>query len=295
MAAPRRIGILTGGGDVPGLNSVIKSVVYRATDLGYEVVGIRRGWEGLTHQRRGRRARPRVRADPGPDQHADHRPHRRHDPPLVAHQPAQDAAKALPAWLDAKTVADKEIVARASTTSPTTCSRRSSTSGSSHLVTIGGDDTLSFSSALYERGAAARRDPQDDGQRRQRDRVLHRLLVGDHPGQGGPQPAAHDARLARADRRVPDLRARRRVHRAVHGVRDLEPVRDPRVPVRHRGAGRDPQGGPREQPQPLRDRDHRRGRDLGGRPDQRRRRGRRLRPPPQDERGRGRWRPRSGR
>ena len=35
MAAPRRIGILTGGGDVPGLNSVIKSVVYRATDLGY--------------------------------------------------------------------------------------------------------------------------------------------------------------------------------------------------------------------------------------------------------------------
>ena len=47
MAAPRRIGILTGGGDVPGLNSVIKSVVYRATDLGYEVVGIRRGWEGL--------------------------------------------------------------------------------------------------------------------------------------------------------------------------------------------------------------------------------------------------------
>src|SRR6187551_1781001 len=53
MAAPRRIGILTGGGDVPGLNSVIKSVVYRATDLGYEVLGIRRGWEGLTHQRRG--------------------------------------------------------------------------------------------------------------------------------------------------------------------------------------------------------------------------------------------------
>ena len=48
----RRIGILTGGGDVPGLNAVIKSVVYRATELGYEVIGIRRGWEGLTHQRR---------------------------------------------------------------------------------------------------------------------------------------------------------------------------------------------------------------------------------------------------
>ena len=44
-----RIGILTGGGDVPGLNSVIKSVVYRSTEMGKEVVGIRRGWEGLTH------------------------------------------------------------------------------------------------------------------------------------------------------------------------------------------------------------------------------------------------------
>ena len=45
----KRIGILTGGGDVPGLNSVIKSVVYRASEIGCEVLGIRRGWEGLTH------------------------------------------------------------------------------------------------------------------------------------------------------------------------------------------------------------------------------------------------------
>lgn len=49
MAAKQRIGILTGGGDVPGLNPVIKSVVYRASEIGREVVGIRRGWEGLTH------------------------------------------------------------------------------------------------------------------------------------------------------------------------------------------------------------------------------------------------------
>ena len=47
--ANRRIGILTGGGDVPGLNSVIKSVVYRGAELGCTVTGIRRGWEGLTH------------------------------------------------------------------------------------------------------------------------------------------------------------------------------------------------------------------------------------------------------
>ena len=43
------IAILTGGGDVPGLNSVIKSVVYRGAEIGCEVIGIRRGWEGLTH------------------------------------------------------------------------------------------------------------------------------------------------------------------------------------------------------------------------------------------------------
>ena len=53
MQQPRRVGILTGGGDVPGLNSVIKSVTYRATELGAEVLGIRRGWEGLTHVRPG--------------------------------------------------------------------------------------------------------------------------------------------------------------------------------------------------------------------------------------------------
>jgi len=53
MSTSRRIGILTGGGDVPGLNSVIKSVVYRSTELGYDVLGLRRGWEALTHMRPG--------------------------------------------------------------------------------------------------------------------------------------------------------------------------------------------------------------------------------------------------
>jgi 6-phosphofructokinase len=43
----KRIGILTGGGDVPGLNPCVRSVVYRATDDGDEVIGIRRGWAGL--------------------------------------------------------------------------------------------------------------------------------------------------------------------------------------------------------------------------------------------------------
>src|SRR5512132_1907669 len=42
-----RIGILTGGGDVPGLNPCIKAVVSRAADGGHTVLGIRRGWAGL--------------------------------------------------------------------------------------------------------------------------------------------------------------------------------------------------------------------------------------------------------
>jgi 6-phosphofructokinase 1 len=42
-----RIGILTGGGDVPGLNPCIKSVVNRVAEQGHEVIGFRRGWGGL--------------------------------------------------------------------------------------------------------------------------------------------------------------------------------------------------------------------------------------------------------
>ena len=41
------IGILTGGGDVPGLNPAIRAVTIRALREGCEVIGIRRGWAGL--------------------------------------------------------------------------------------------------------------------------------------------------------------------------------------------------------------------------------------------------------
>ena len=41
------IGILTGGGDVPGLNPAIRAVTIRASREGYQVIGIRRGWAGL--------------------------------------------------------------------------------------------------------------------------------------------------------------------------------------------------------------------------------------------------------
>src|SRR2546427_9091641 len=43
----KRIGILTGGGDVPGLNAAIKSFVWRLGDDGHEILGLRRGWSSL--------------------------------------------------------------------------------------------------------------------------------------------------------------------------------------------------------------------------------------------------------
>ena len=47
-----RIGILTGGGDVPGLNPAIRAVTIRAIREGFEVIGIRRGWAGLIEMNR---------------------------------------------------------------------------------------------------------------------------------------------------------------------------------------------------------------------------------------------------
>jgi len=46
------IGILTGGGDVPGLNPAIRAVTIRAIHEGYDVIGIRRGWAGLVEMKR---------------------------------------------------------------------------------------------------------------------------------------------------------------------------------------------------------------------------------------------------
>lgn len=51
-----RIGILTGGGDVPGLNPAIRAVTIRALREGYEVLGLRRGWAGIVEVVRDKKA-----------------------------------------------------------------------------------------------------------------------------------------------------------------------------------------------------------------------------------------------
>jgi phosphofructokinase-like protein len=47
MSAIKRIAVLTGGGDVPGLNAAIRAVVRRAEEKSFEVIGVRDGWRGL--------------------------------------------------------------------------------------------------------------------------------------------------------------------------------------------------------------------------------------------------------
>src|SRR5215212_8772994 len=47
MANEKRVGVLTGGGDAPGLNPAIKGLVYRGSELGLEVAGLFDGWRSL--------------------------------------------------------------------------------------------------------------------------------------------------------------------------------------------------------------------------------------------------------
>jgi phosphofructokinase-like protein len=47
----KRVALLTGGGDCPGLNAVIRAVTRRSLDRGYEVVGVREGWRGLVERK----------------------------------------------------------------------------------------------------------------------------------------------------------------------------------------------------------------------------------------------------
>ncbi|MEK6721508.1 MAG: 6-phosphofructokinase [Chloroflexota bacterium] len=151
MARRPRIGILTGGGDVPGLNSVIKSVVYRASEFGYDVLGIRRGWEGLTHVRIGPDLDPTyVRA-------LDRSNTRTIDRTggTILHtsrtNPRRMRRSALPPGLDDATIAATQVDEGVHDLTDLVLGNIASLE-LDVLVTIGGDDTLSFSRVLTDRG-----------------------------------------------------------------------------------------------------------------------------------------------
>jgi 6-phosphofructokinase len=153
--ATKRIGILTGGGDVPGLNSVIKSVVYRAAEIGCEVVGIRRGWEGLTHvdlkdaASKGRYVLPLNRDN---TRNID----RTGGTFLHTSRTNPSKMKKLPSALKGQKFESKESTKKGVTSTVFDVTpavlKNIETLGLDYLIAIGGDDTLSYASELDRQG-----------------------------------------------------------------------------------------------------------------------------------------------
>jgi len=153
MTTRQRVAILTGGGDVPGLNAVIKSVVYRATAAGYDVLGIRRGWEGLTH----------VQPTDGMDTVDEYlRPLDRDNTRTIDRtggtilhtsrtNPRKMRAAAMPPWMAEADRARYETGDGLYDITPVVLDHLEAL-GVGVLVAIGGDDTLSYSQTLADAG-----------------------------------------------------------------------------------------------------------------------------------------------
>jgi ATP-dependent phosphofructokinase / diphosphate-dependent phosphofructokinase len=116
-----RIGVLTGGGDAPGLNAAIRAVVLRATALGHEVHGIADGWAGLIDGR----ARPLSVRD-------------------VAHILAEGGTILGTSRTDPR----KDDAPRRA------CFEQLNALGLDALVAIGGNDTLGVADWLHQQGIA---------------------------------------------------------------------------------------------------------------------------------------------
>ncbi len=139
--------ILTGGGDVPGLNSVIKEAVYRGSENRFEVFGIRRGWEGLTHvnlddpESRDHYIRPLDRANTRTiDRYGG----------TILHSSRTNPSrmKKLPDFLSPDSFPKSGSTWDLSTQVLSNLDKL----GIDHLVAIGGDDTLAYASRLDKLG-----------------------------------------------------------------------------------------------------------------------------------------------
>jgi 6-phosphofructokinase 1 len=145
-----RVGILTGGGDVPGLNNAIRSFVWRMEEAGYEVVGLRRGWAALLH----------VLPSPGADNSAWVLPLTRANTRTIDRSggtvlhtsrlnPALTRADAVPAHLAGRGAPLPD--GRVDLTGPALEALESLQLEA--LVAIGGDGTLRFARRLHLEGA----------------------------------------------------------------------------------------------------------------------------------------------
>jgi 6-phosphofructokinase 1 len=147
----KRIAILTGGGDVPGLNSVIKSVVYRSSEVGWEALGIRRGWRGLTHvdlskPDGGGHLRPLDRVSTRAIDRTGG---------TVLHtsrtNPSAMGPEALPEALDPARIASLEVAEGRYDLTPVVLENLAALDVGA-LIAIGGDDTLSYAARLGREG-----------------------------------------------------------------------------------------------------------------------------------------------
>ncbi len=140
------IGILTGGGDVPGLNPAIRAVTIRALREGYQVIGIRRGWAGLIDLVR--------------DQNADNSEHFQILSEAIVNRaartggtflhtsrtnPTRVARARVPEHLKDKYTAETNDLTEE-------VLKNLEFLGVEYLIPIGGDDTLSYAVRLYQEG-----------------------------------------------------------------------------------------------------------------------------------------------
>jgi 6-phosphofructokinase 1 len=153
--APKRIGILTGGGDVPGLNAVIKGVTYRACESDMRVIGFRRGWEGLTHlnlEDEASKANYLLPLDRLNTRTIDR------TGGTYLHSSRTNPAKMrkLPAFLSQDAYPKQTVTKKGETYEAWDLSRHVirnlETLGVDTLVAIGGDDTLSYAQILHSHG-----------------------------------------------------------------------------------------------------------------------------------------------
>jgi 6-phosphofructokinase len=142
-----KVGILTGGGDVPGLNACIKAATLRAVEEGYEVVGLRRGWAGLLE------CDPddptsietnTVKLDPGAVRTIDR------SGGTVLHTSRTNPARVRPAEEPAFLAPGREDEEPRDHTGHVL--KMLDVLGIDALIPIGGDDTLSFALRLHDEG-----------------------------------------------------------------------------------------------------------------------------------------------
>ena len=149
--AKKRIGILTGGGDVPGLNSVIKTVAYRSSENDIEVIGLRRGWEALTHVNVDD-AESRRRYVMVLDRENTRTIDRRGGTVLHSSRTNPSKMQKLPDHLAGKDFPLSQTNKGATWDVSKQVLSNLSALGIEHLIAIGGDDTLSYAAKLNELG-----------------------------------------------------------------------------------------------------------------------------------------------